>query len=78
MKISYQTTNDGCGNVIVSVAEKSDLIEVAKTLDFISRLLFMNLSYDIDPDDNEVIIFVNDYYEFITLKRKLYDHCNVA
>ena len=78
MEINYKTIEDNCGNVIISLSSSNELLEVANTLEFISKLLCYHISYDLDFDSNEITVFVNDYYEFLTLKAKLSDHCPIA
>ena len=78
MEINYRSTEDNYGNVIISLSNEQDLFEVANTLEFISELLCNHISYDIDFDNNEITVFVNDYYEFLTLRGKLLDHCAIA
>ena len=75
---TYYTSNNGFSKTIIFVYEKDDLYKVIKTLEFISKLLCSKLDYDVDFDENEISVSVADYYEFKTLQRKLYDHCEVG
>ena len=78
MEINFKSTEDNYGNVIISLSNSDELLEVANTLEFISKLLCNHISYDLDFDSNEITVFVNDYYEFLTLRGKLLDHCAIA
>lgn len=75
---TYYTEMNGYPQIVITVYEKDDLFKVAKTLEFISKLLCVNLDYYADFDEKEILIDVEDYYEFKTLRKKLYDHCPVA
>ena len=77
MKINF-TSNGELGNLIVTVLNPDDIFEVVKTLEFLEKFLCVNLSYDVDFNYNEVHVTVDDYYEYQTLRRKIFDHCNVA
>ena len=48
------------------------------TLEFLEKFLCVNLSYDVDFNYNEVHVTVDDYYEYQTLRRKIFDHCCIA
>ena len=78
MEINFKSTEDNYGNVIISLSNGDELLEVANTLEFISELLCYHISYDSDFDSNEITVFVNDYYEFLTLRGKLLEHCAIA
>ena len=75
---TYYTEINGYPKTVITVYEKDDLFKVVKTLEFISKLLCVKLDYYADLEKNEIIVSVEDYYEFKTLQRKLYDHCEVA
>ena len=76
MEIYYMEIN-GFPKTVITVYEKDDLFKVVKTLGFISKLLCVKFDYEINSDDNEIIVSVDDYYEFNTLRRKLNDHCEI-
>ena len=75
---TYFTTINGSPKTVITVYEDDDLMKVADTLEFISKLLCIKLDYEIDAEGNEIVVSVEDYYEFETLQKKLYDHCEVA
>lgn len=77
MKINF-TSNGELGNLIVTVLNPDDIFEVVKTLEFLEKFLCRKLSYDVDFNYNEVHVTVDDYYEYQTLRGKIFDHCNVA
>ena len=72
------TYNGDLANLIVSVTHPDDLSEVVNTLKFLEKLLCRKLSYSVDYDYNEVHLTVDDYYEFITFRKKILDHCFIA
>lgn len=75
---TYFKEINGFRKTVITVYEKDDLFKVVKTLEFISKLLCVKLDYEVNFDEKEIIISVEDYYEFKTLRRKLYDHCEVG
>ncbi|MDY6367415.1 MAG: hypothetical protein SPL13_02735 [Clostridia bacterium] len=75
---TYYTSINGYSKTVITVYNKDDLYKVVETLEFISKLLCVNLDYDINFDEKEIIVSVDDYYEFNALRRKLYDHCAIA
>ena len=75
---TYYTEMNGYPQTVITVYEKDDLFEVAKTLEFISKLLCVKLDYYADFDEKEILVDVEDYYEFKTLRKKLNEHCKVA
>ena len=75
---TYYTEINDFSKLVITVYEKDDLFKVVKTLDFISKFLCVKLDYEISLDEKEIIVSVEDYYEFKTLRRKLYDHCEVG
>ena len=75
---TYYTEINGFPKTVITVCETDDLFKVVKTLEFISKLLCVKLDYYTDFDEKEIIVSVEDYYEFRTLRKKLYDHCPVA
>ena len=77
MKIDF-ISNGELGNLIVTVLNPDDIFEVVKTLEFLEKFLCVNLSYDVDFNYNEVHVTVDDYYEYQTLRRKIFDHCCIA
>ena len=76
MKIDF-ISNGELGNLIVTVLKPDDVFEVVKTLEFLEKFLCTNLPYDVDFNYNEVHVTVVDYYEYQTLRRKIFDHCCV-
>ncbi len=75
---TYYTSKNGFSKTIITVCNLKDLLEVINTLKFISKLLCLKLDYEVNPDEKEISVSVEDYYEFKTLQRKLYDHCNIG
>ena len=75
---TYYTEINDFSKLVITVYEKDDLFKVVKALEFISKLLCVKLDYEISLDEKEIIVSVEDYYEFKTLRRKLYDHCEVG
>ena len=75
---TYYTESDGYPKTVITVYEKDDLFKVVKTLEFISKLLCVKFDYEVNIDEKEIIVSVEDYYEFKTLQRKINDHCEVA
>lgn len=65
------------GNLIVSVNNEDELEEVKYTLDLIEKILCMSIDYDV-TGEYEISVSVADYDEFLTIRRKIYDHCSVA
>ena len=47
---TYYTSNNGLSKAIILVYAKDDLFEVIKTLEFISKLLCLELDYDVNFD----------------------------
>ena len=75
---TYYTSKNGFSKTVITVCDQQDLFEVVNTLKFISKLLCLNLDYEVNLNENEISVSVDDYYEFKTLQRKLYDHCNIG
>ena len=77
MELNY-VSNGNFGEVIITVPEKDDVEKVSAALDLISEMLCFPLDRVVDEETNEIRVFVEDYYEFLTLRRKLFDHCDAA
>ncbi|MBP5308488.1 MAG: hypothetical protein J6Z34_05080 [Clostridia bacterium] len=76
MELNY-VSNGNFGEAIITVPEE-DVEKVTAALDLISKMLCLPLDCAVDKDSREIRVFLEDYYEFITLRNKLYDHCDVA
>lgn len=71
MRIEYETNT-----LVIIVHDKENLHLVYNTLDEIERLLCKKL----DVEENEygdVLVDVDDYYEYLTLRRKVLDYCPI-
>ena len=77
MKIDFISSRE-LGNLIVTVLNPDDIFEIVKTLEFLKKFLCVNLAYDVDFNYNEVHVTVADYYEYQTLRRKIFEHCSIA
>ena len=77
MELNYSSKGN-FGEVIITVPEKDDVEKVTNALDLISELLCFPLDCVVDEDANEIYVYVEDYYEFLTLRKKLLDHCEIA
>lgn len=77
MELNYSSKGN-FGEVIITVPEKDDVEKVTAALDLISKMLCFPLDCVVDEETNEIRVFVEDYYEFLTLRNKLYDHCDAA
>ena len=71
MKIEYETNT-----LVIIVHDKNNLYLVYNTLDEIERLLCKKLDVE-ETDDGDVLVDVDDYYEFLALRRKLLDYCPI-
>ena len=71
MRIEYETNT-----LVIIVHDKDNLYLVYNTLDEIERLLCKKL--DVEKNENgDVLIDVDDYYEFLALRRKVLDYCPI-
>ena len=77
MKIDF-VSNNFTGNLIVTVFNLEDIFEVKKALEFIAKFLSKTLDYDVDYEYREISVTVDDYYEYLSLRRLVLDHCSVA
>ena len=77
MELNYSSKGN-FGEVIITVPEKDDVEKVTAALDLISEMLCFPLDRVVDEETNEIRVFVEDYYEFITLRKKTLYHCDVA
>ena len=71
MRIEYETNT-----LVIIVHDKENLYLVYNTLKEIERLLCKEL----DVEENEygdVLVDVDDYYEFLSLRRKVLDYCPI-
>ena len=71
MRIEYETNT-----LVIIVRDKDNLYLVYNTLDEIERLLCKKLDVEED-EDGTVLVDVDDYYEFLTLRRKVLDYCPI-
>ena len=71
MRIEYETNT-----WVIIVHDKNNLYLVYNTLDEIERLLCKKL--DVEENENgDVLVDVDDYYEFLALRRKVLDYCPI-
>ena len=71
MRIEYQTNT-----LVIIVHDKDNLYLVYNTLDEIERLLCKKLDVE-ETDEGDVLVDVDDYYEFLALRRKVLDYCPI-
>ena len=71
MKIEYETNT-----LVIIVHDKNNLYLVYNTLDEIERLLCKKLDVE-ETENGDVLVDVDDYYEFLALRRKLLDYCPI-
>ena len=71
MKIEYETNT-----LVIIVHDKDNLYLVYNTLDEIERLLCKKLDVE-ETDEGDVLVDVDDYYEFFALRRKVLDYCPI-
>ena len=71
MRIEYETNT-----LVIIVHDKDNLHLVYNTLDEIERLLCKKLDVE-ETDEGDVLVDVDDYYEFLALRRKLLDYCPI-
>ena len=71
MRIEYETNT-----LVIIVHDKDNLYLVYNTLDEIERLLCKKLNVE-ENDDGDVLVDVDDYYEFLALRRKVLDYCPI-
>ena len=69
MRIEYETNT-----LVIIVHDKNNLYLVYNTLDEIERLLCKKLDVE-ETDEGDVLVDVDDYYEFLALRRKVLDYC---
>lgn len=72
MKICYSSEQ-----LIVTDLAPDDFPEVVGTLKFLEKLFCAPIDYDEDAANSEIRVYIADYYEYRTLRSKIYDHCNV-
>lgn len=71
MRIEYERNT-----LIIIVHEKENLYLVYNTLEEIERLLCKKLDIE-ETDDGEILVDVDDYYEYLVLRRKVLDYCPI-
>lgn len=71
MRIEYETNT-----LVIIVHDKDNLYLVYNTLDEIERLLCKKLDVE-ETEAGDVLVDVDDYYEYITLRRKVLDYCPI-
>ena len=71
MIIEYETNT-----LVIILHDKNNLHLVYNTLEEIERLLCKKLDVEED-EDGTVLVDVDDYYEFLTLRRKVLDYCPI-
>jgi hypothetical protein len=71
MKIEYETNT-----LVIIVHDKDNLYLVYNTLEEIERLLCKKLDIE-ETEDGDILVDVDDYYEFLTLRRKVLDYCPI-
>ena len=71
MRIEYETNT-----LVIIVHDKDNLYLVYNTLDEIERLLCKKL--DVEKNENgDVLVDVDDYYEYLALRRNVLDYCPI-
>lgn len=74
MRIEYQNHT-----LILIVYDENDLIHIYNTLEEIERFLCKKLDVEQDEDNElEFFIDVDDYYEYQSLRRLIYNYCPVG
>ena len=71
MRIEYETNT-----LVIILHDKDNLYLVYHTLEEIERLLCKKLDVE-ETEDGDVLVDVDDYYEYITLRRKVLDYCPI-
>ena len=71
MRIEYETNT-----LVIIVHDKDNLYLVYNTLDEIQRLLCKKLDVE-ETEDGDILVDVDDYYEFLSLRRKVLDYCPI-
>ena len=71
MRIEYETNT-----LVIIVHDKDNLNLVYNTLDEIERLLCKKFDVE-ETDEGDVLVDVDDYYEFLALRRKVLDYCPI-
>jgi hypothetical protein len=71
MRIEYETNT-----LVIIVHDKDNLYLVYNTLEEIERLLCKKLDVE-ETEDGDILVDVDDYYEFLTLRRKVLDYCPI-
>ena len=71
MRIEYETNT-----LVIILHDKDNLHLVYNTLEEIERLLCKKLDVE-ETDEGDVLVDVDDYYEFLALRRKVLDYCPI-
>ena len=71
MRIEYETNT-----LVIILHDKDNLYLVYNTLEEIERLLCKKLDVE-ESEDGDVLVDVDDYYEYLTLRRKVLDYCPI-
>ena len=71
MRIEYETNT-----LVIIVHDKDNLYLVYNTLKEIERLLCKKLDVE-ETNEGDVLVDVDDYYEFLSLRRKVLDYCPI-
>ena len=68
MRIEYETNT-----LVIIVHDKNNLYFVYRKLEEIERLLCKKLDVE-ETEDGDVLVDVDDYYEYLALRRKVLDY----
>ena len=71
MRIEYETNT-----LVIIVHDKDNLYLEYNTLDEIERLLCKKLDVE-ETEGSDILVDVDDYYEFLALRRKVLDYCPI-
>ena len=65
--------------LIITLYDKENICHIWNTIDEIERMLCKKLSVDEDylEEFNEIHIDVDDYYEYVALRRLVLDFCPI-
>ena len=74
MKIDFNKNT-----LIITLYNPDDIVHIWNTIEEMERLLCKKLSVDEDDFDefNELHINVDDYYEYLTYRKLLYQYCDL-
>ena len=71
MRIEYEINT-----LVIIVHHKDNLYLVYNTLEEIKRLLCKKLDVE-ENEDGDVLVDVDDYYEYLALRSKVLDYCHI-